>query len=364
VGAKTRSLTATLALSVLLPACGDAALILGELPGLMRIIAGVPPDGPPPDARPAEATPLLLPRALVVDDDHVAYIAERRGRILRVATSGAVEILIDEGACGVVVCPERIEGMAYDGRGGLVFVDDRVHRVYRYDLVERRLHVLAGTGVERSTPDGEPAAGSPVALPRGVEVLPDGGVLFSEPTRHVVRVIRPDGTLATIAGRDQQRGFAGDGGPAGSALLNGPQCLARRAALLFICDIGNYRVRAVDLQTGTIRTVAGSGVAGFQGDGGPALQARFGILGGIAIASDARSIFLADTQNRRVRLVHLPSGIISTYAGDGTEAFRGSALAPGDTPLAAPADVALTDLNLLYIADRESALVWRVSLGL
>ena len=131
--------------------------------------------------------------------------------------------------------------------------------------------------------------------------------------------------ITTVVG--SVAGFSGDGGPATSALLGRPVggVAIDAAGNLFIEDMGNNRIRKVTLD-GIISTVAGNGMSGFSGDGGPATSARFRfesgpLVSGIAVDA-AGNLFIADTSNYRIRKV-TPAGIISTVAGNGTLGFSG-----------------------------------------
>src|ERR1700732_2043443 len=120
-----------------------------------------------------------------------------------------------------------------------------------------------------------------------------------------------DYVITTVVGTGQ-KGFAGDGGPAEGALLNGPFDVAfDSAGNLFFSDTFNHRIRRVDARSGVITTIAGNGEAGYGGDGGPAIRASLNEPYGIAIHS-AGKIFVADRLNRRVRRVDVASGVITT----------------------------------------------------
>jgi sugar lactone lactonase YvrE len=350
-------------LTPLAAGCGDAVFVLGELPGVMRLALGTAPGSSPEEARPALAFPLVQPRAAAVGDGQMIYVAEARGRIVALTPGGRVEVLLAPPVCHGQPCPERVEGIAWDPAGALVFADSRTHRIYRLPLATGVLEVIAGTGQNATAPDGAPAATSPLAAPAGIVVDANGTIYLAESGAHRVRSIRPDGTLGTVAGTGVP-GYDGDGGSALQAQFLGPTCLALHESTLMVCDNGNVRIRAVDLASDHVRTVAGSGILGFEGDGGDARQARLRLPTALAITRDGRSLFIADPQNRRVRFVHLGSHRIATYAGNGDVDFRGNGRAPGDTPLEDPTGVAMTGLNLLYIVDRGQQLVWRVSLGL
>lgn len=363
MGGRDRALTFALTGAALLAACGgDPVLVLGDLPGTMRLVAGVPDTAGSRVEPSATASLLSRPRGLAVGDAGVVYIADFASRrVLSVSSDGALTVLSDGSGCPPGGCPRRPFHVALDGAGGLLVSDQEANRVWRLDLASGAMESLAGTGAFGTAPDGSVARESPLAAPVGVAALPDGSVYVAERGTHRVRRIGSDGRLTTVAGVGVA-GYGGDGGPADEAALSGPTGLALLDGLLFITDTENSRVRAVDLATGTIETVAGSGVRAFGGDGGPALLAQLRRPEAVAATPDGRALFIADAGNNRVRRVDLVTGVITTFAGTGLADFEGTELAAGETALAEPGGVAASDLGLLFIADTEHHVVWRTTL--
>ena len=197
-------------------ACGEPIAILGDTPGLMRIVAGAADEPGREVGGSATETLLRFPSGLDMDLDGVLYVVDRGNRrILAVSSSGAVRVVVDEVGCSVGCLLEPVD-LAVDGTGGLIVADELGHRVWRFDAKTGARTLLAGTGVSETTPDGELAASSPIRSPRGVAVDEDGRVYFAEGRSHRVRTILPDGTLSTAAGTGES-GFSGDGGPATEA---------------------------------------------------------------------------------------------------------------------------------------------------
>jgi sugar lactone lactonase YvrE len=161
----------------------------------------------------------------------------------------------------------------------------------------------------------------------------------------------PDWTITTAVGTGD-KGFAGDGGPANKALLNGPFDVAfDSAGNLYFSDTFNNRIRRVDARSGVISTVGGNGEEGFGGDGGPATRAAFNQPYGIAI-DRAGNIFIADRLNRRVRRIDAVSGIITTLAGTGDAAYGGDDGPAAKAGLAEPNGLAFDAAQRhLYITD-------------
>ena len=162
--------------------------------------------------------------------------------------------------------------MAVDSRGNIYITDELNQRVRRVDAAGT-ITTIAGTGVAGSSGDGGPAVAAQLTDPLGVAVDAGGTVYIADAGANKVRTIDDSGRIITKAG-DGSAGFAGDGGPSTSARLNAPGgIVADAAGNIYIADTGNNRVRRINA-AGVISTVAGSGTAGFSGDGGPAALAQ------------------------------------------------------------------------------------------
>ena len=158
--------------------------------------------------------------------------------------------------------------------------------------------------------------------------------------------------IITTAVGTGERGFAGDGGPAERALLNGPFDVGFDAdGNLYFSDTFNHRIRRVDVRTGIITTCAGSGEAGYSGDGGPATRARLNEPYGIAIDKGA-NVYIADRHNHCVRRVEGASGVIATFAGNGAAGFSGDGGPASRARMVEPNGLALDPVRgRLFIAD-------------
>ncbi|MEV0924497.1 RICIN domain-containing protein [Streptomyces spongiicola] len=240
----------------------------------------------------------------------------------------------------------RPSGIAVDGTGSL-YVADYSHRV-RKITSDGTISTVAGTGVAGFGGDGGPAASAQLNYPRGLAVDGADAVYIADGNNHRVRKITPDGTISTVAGTGSV-GFGGDGGPATSARLHTPLSVAvDGAGDLYIADHGNHRIRKVTAD-GTISTVAGTGAAGFSGDGGPAASAR--LHNPYAVAVDGTGdLHVADCGNQRVRKI-TPDGTISTVAGTGSVGFGGDGGPATSARLHTPLSVAVDGAGDLHIAD-------------
>jgi hypothetical protein len=223
-----------------------------------------------------------------------------------------------------------------------------------------RIFTAAGTGVQGFSGEGGPAGLGDMNHPRGLAALPDGGFLIAEAFGHRIRRVLPDGRVATVAGTGV-KGFSGDGGPATSARLNTPHAVAPLPDGGFLIDDTNsYRIRRV-WPDGRITTVAGTGVKGFSGDGGPATAARISAPRGMCATPDG-GYLIADSDNQRVRRVS-PDGTITTVAGTGVKGFSGDGGPATSARLNLPFGVAALPGGGFLIAEPESSRIRRVSPG-
>jgi hypothetical protein len=211
------------------------------------------------------------------------------------------------------------------------------------------LSTISGNGTNADTGDNGPAAGAEIGKPYQAVMDKAGNLYFSEAT-NVIRKISPDGTISTFAGISGQSGYAGDGGPATSALLNAPYGLAiDRDGNVLIADEGNEVIRKVD-RNGIISTIAGTqGKTGYDGDGGPATSALLHTPYGVG-ADRFGNVYIADYANHVVRKVDT-SGMISTFAGTGTSGTSGDGGPAAAAELTSPFGVWADVGGNLYVTD-------------
>jgi Bacterial regulatory proteins, luxR family/NHL repeat len=221
-----------------------------------------------------------------------------------------------------------------------------------------KIATVAGTGLRAFSADGGLAASAGLVRPVAVATGPRGEIYIAEGNR--VREVKPDGRIATLAGTGDA-GHAGDGGPAALAQLTTPQGLAvDSAGRVYIADTLSNRLRRVDTD-GTIRTVAGTGDAGYTGDGKPAIEARLNLPTGVAIGF-GDSVFIADTGNNVIRQLGA-DGIIRTVAGTGEPGYGGEGGPALSATLHGPAGLAFDDEGNLYIADTLNQRIRRVNVN-
>ena len=285
-------------------------------------------------------------------------------------------------------------------RDGVLVADVYNHRVRKLGY-DGTVSTLAGTGVPGDAGDGGPAVQAKLNQPASVAPMADGGFLIADRENAQVRRVSPDGSISTVVGGDDRRdgaegprlehpqdlsltaeggyliadseadrvfemtangtlrsvagtgtrGFSGDGGPATGARLRDPRGLvALPEGGFLVADAGNDRVRRVD-PAGQISTVAGTGVEGFSGDGGPAVAAQLSTPVGLTLVPGV-GYLIADRENNRVRMVS-EQGVISTFVGTGEGAFNGDGLSPDLTNLNEPRGMA-TVPGLVLIADASN----------
>ena len=330
--------------------------------------------------------------------------------MMRFVLSAIVTTLLGTGAPGFSdLQVNNPYGMAIGPDGALYFCDLDNQRIRRFDLKTKAVTTIAGNGERAYKGDGGPAVDAALNMPHEIQFDSTGNIYIAERDNHVIRKVdRATGIISTVAGTGVA-GFSGDGGPGTKAQLRQPHSVAfDRAGSLLICDIGNHRIRRLDLATGiittwagtgerkptpdgaplegtplngprtiafapdgdlflalregnaiyridratkTLRHIAGTGEQGYSGDGGPAARAKLGGPKGLTYAGDG-SLYVADTENHVVRRIDLKTGTITTVLGSGQ---RGDG--PESDPLACrlsrPHGVLFAN-GALYVSDSEA----------
>ena len=334
------------------------------------------------------------------------------GTIERVAGTGTPGFSGDTGAARDAEL-QRPHGFVVRPDGAVLFCDYLNHRI-RIIFPDGRIDTFAGTGLTPSNGDGGPARLANVASPLGLALAPDGTVFVTDNGALTVRAIAPDGTISTIAGGGNPSDGVGDGGSALAAKFGFPHELAygadgsifvsddtgnrvRRVApdgtistfagtgtasstgdgglataatvrsprglvqgpdgSLYIADAGGHRIRRVR-PDGRIETIAGTGTAGFSGDGGPAISARLNSPHTLSMAADG-SLYLSDEENRRLRRIR-PDGTIVTIAGNGQTASAVEGRSPLAVSFRRPKNVHVHNDGTVWIVDFDDHSIWRI----
>jgi len=258
------------------------------------------------DGGPATSAMLNAPNGLAETPDGSILIADSNNNRVRRVSPGGIITTVAGGGTGGDNIPATNTALAFpvglaarsDG-SYLIGVNDQ-HRVRQVDA-GGTITTVAGTGAAGSAGDNGQAALALLNGPAGVSLLPDGGFVVADADNNRIRRVAPNGVITTVAGTGAA-GFGGDGGPATAAQLNNPLgAIPSTDGGILIADTNNQRVRKVDA-AGTITTAAGTGTAGPGGDGGPATAAQLNSPFGIALTT-AGHLLIADAFNNRIRQV-------------------------------------------------------------
>ncbi len=311
------------------------------------------------------AAALTSPGLMAVDRVGNVYIADASDRRVRklapdgtITTVAGTGELGDRGDGGAATAAQLAEpsGVAVDGAGNVFIADRGNHRIRKVDS-EGVISTVAGSGVMGFDGDGGPATAAMLASPGGVGVDGLGALYIADTGNHRIRRVAPDGVITTFAGTGEPYNSA-DGGLATEASLRSPEAVfVDPAGAVYIADTGNHRVRVVGLD-GIIWGAAGSGGESTLGDGGPALEALLEAPRGIAVDAQG-TLYIADAFMQRIRMVG-PDGIISTVAGTGVGGFGGDGGPSTAALVDAPAGVAVDIAGQLLIADTGNQRVRRV----
>ena len=350
-------IAAVLVVSAGAAGCGEPLLVLGDLPGFMRVVAGQPNSAGETIDTLATKARLFSPSSVVPLDNGDIVVLDGGRRIMLVTPGNRFTLLHNGPDCFDQTCLTGPQGAALQGNT-LLIADNLSNHIWRFDLQSRAITSFAGIGVHGSAPDGTVAAQAPLSSPGDVDYLPDGRVVFTEREGNRIRAISADGRLQTIAGTGVS-GYTGDSGSALAAQISSPTGLAIGGNTLYFADTGNNVIRAIDLTNNTIRTIAGTGLGGFSGDGGPALGAKLSGPWALALSTDGQSLYFTDLGNNRVRVIGLANGVISSFAGTGATAFTGNGRSAAETGLSSPNGLAFGAQGFLYIADTGHQVVWR-----
>ncbi|MGW7712198.1 NHL domain-containing protein [Streptomyces sp. wa1063] len=221
-----------------------------------------------------------------------------------------------------------------------------------------RISTVAGTGVAGFAGDNDAASSAQLKNPYGIAVDSTGTLYFSDLSNHRVRKITTDGKISTVAGTGAA-GYAGDGGSAATAQLNCPREVAvDRTGTVYVADSANNRIRKITAD-GKISTVAGTGAAGSGGDNGRAASAQLNKPYGVAVDSTG-ALYIAEFGGHRIRRV-AADGKITTFAGTGAAGSAGDGGPAGSAQLNAPYAVAVDRDDAVYIADSVNHRVRRVA---
>ncbi len=322
----------------------------------------------PPDAVDENGNPLPAGRKRVISTGVVGgakreiQVQVAGGTISTLAGTGAPGYSGDGGAATSALL-RHPEGVAVAPNGDVYFADTDNDVVRKVAFATGLITTVAGNGLPGSTGDGGPATSARLKAPEDVFVAASGDLYIADTGNHEIRkVAAATGVITTVAGNGSP-GSTGDLGLATAARLNSPRGITVASnGDFYIGDRSNNKVRKVIALTGIIMTYAGTGTAGYSGDGALATLARLNRPQGIHLASNG-DLYIADALNSAIRKVAAVTGIITTYAGTGTAGFSGDGGAATSAQLNAPEAMHLNSVGDLYIADTVNNRIRRVSAG-
>ena len=220
------------------------------------------------------------------------------------------------------------------------------------------INTIAGTAIQGYTGDGGPATAARVYLPISICLDSAGNIYFAEFSNHIIRKVNTAGIISTVAG-DGTAGYSGDGAPATSAQLNFPSgVMVDNAGNIYVGDYGNHRIRKINT-SGVISTIAGNGTAFFSGDGGNAMTASLHDPTGVAM-DHSGNIYICDKSNHRVRKID-NLGIITTIAGTGVPGYTGDGGPATAAQLNGPAGISIDGYDNLLIADKWANAIRKIT---
>jgi len=331
--------------------------------GIIATVAGNGAAGYAGDGGPATSAKLDQPYAVAVDGPGNIYIADAANNVIRkvAAATGIIATVAGNGAAyysgdgGPATNAQLVSplGVAIDGSGNL-YVSDLSNVIRKVATATGIITTVAGNGAAGYSGDGGPAINARLNHPSRMAVDNSGNLYFADTGNNVIRkVAAATGIVTTVAGNGTA-GYSGDGGPASSASLSGPQGVAvDGSGNLYIAD--DAAIRKVAAATGVITTVAGKGTGGYSGDGGPAIKAQ--ISASSVTVDGAGNLYIADTQNNAIRKVMAATGIITTVAGNGGAGYSGDGGPATSAELHSPMSVAVDGSGNLYIADWQNDLI-------
>jgi len=332
-------------------------------------VAGDGTFGVPADGVLAAQSYLASPIGLALDDQGNLYVAEESSRrVRRIDRAGIIQTVAGGGTAaslgdgGLAVNGRLVDpvAVAADSLTGLRIADYLGFRI-RGVLPSGILYTLAGNGEPGLTGDGGPAQSAQVNRPRGLALDREGNLYFADSLNHRVRRILRNGFIETVAGNGV-RGYGGDYGAARQAHLNAPLGVAvDGAGNVYIADSGNHAIRRVN-PAGVIVTLAGTGAQGFSGDGGQGALAQLNAPAAVAVDA-AGNLVIADTFNHRIRLLSA-AGVITTIGGDGVAGFAGDGGAALEARFRGPSSVVIDAAGNILVADLGNHRIRRLSRAL
>jgi sugar lactone lactonase YvrE len=358
IGASSR----TFAMAVLAPAMLYTGAALAQN---ITTVAGTGEPGYNGDGGPAVSANLTQPIGADIDAAGNLYIAELGAyRVRKVTPAGTISTVAGNGVYGdsgdggpaTSASIGYVYDVAVDATGNVYLADYQNSRIRRV-ATNGTITTIAGNGTAGYSGDGGAATSAQISYPLGIATDASGTVYFTEYGACRIRRIALDGVISTVAGTTC--GYSGDNGPATSAQIGAPVSLTvDGSGNILFSEYFYNRIRRIDT-AGVITTIAGTGAAGSTGDGGPATAATLNQPWGVATDASGNA-YVSELQGSRVRRIS-PSGLISTIAGTGVAGYNGDNQPATSAQLTYPAGLAV-GAGALYVADYAGQRVRRVSL--
>lgn len=249
---------------------------------------------------------------------------------------------------------------AVDNAGNLYIADTYNSVIREVNSSTGNISTVAGNGTYGSAGNGGPATSAELSYPQGVAVDTTGDLLIADESNYVIREVNSSsGDISTFAGNGHYS-YSGDGGPATNAQFDGPYALAEDSSgNLYIADSYNSAIRRVDVSTHNISTVAGNGTWGHSGDGGLATAAQLSYPFGVTEDS-SDNLYIADSDNAVIRKVDASTHMISTVAGNGVSGYSGDGGPAGRAQLDEPTALTMDQSGNLYVAEKGNLVVRKI----
>jgi len=290
----------------------------------------------------------------------IRKVAAGTGIITTVAGNGTYEYSGDKGAA-TSSSLNGPSGVAVDSAGNIYIAETGNNCIRKVAAGTGIITTVAGNGTYGYSGDNGAATSAGLEGPSGVAVDSGGNIYIADTGSNCIRkVAAGTGIITTVAGNGTHD-YSGDNGAATSASLAWPYGVAvDSTGNIYIADYGSNRIRKVTAGTGIITTVAGFGTIGYFGDNGPATSASLDYARGVAVDS-AGNIYIADNENNRIRKVTAGTGIITTVAGNGTQGYFGDNGTATSASLFQPDSMAVDSAGNIYIADTENNRIRKVA---
>jgi streptogramin lyase len=299
---------------------------------------------------------VLLVSAVVAASD---VLLADEAIITTIAGTGKTADAGSDSSLGIETNVGQPFGVEIGPDGALYITEVQNHRVRRLDLKTGSISSVAGNGKQGYSGDGGPATEASLNEPYEVRFDVEGNMFFVEMQNHLIRrVDHKSGVISTVAGTGKA-GYGGDGGPATEAVLSSPHSIAfDDAGLLYVADIGNHRIRRIDLKANKIETIAGNGekklaVEGQQATGNP-------LLGPRALVIDGDTLWIALREGHSVWRMSLKEGVLHRVAGTGRSGYSGDGQAALAATFNGPKGIAVGPDKCVYVVDTENQAIRRI----